>query len=112
MNEKQRTSAQNRALHKLLQDVATELLSQGIERKTIVDDLDTYTCPIDAAFMKEVWRAIQYTQTGKHSTTELDSKEIDRVYETFNRFLAENYGVHVPFPSMESMTLAWYDSQR
>lgn len=104
----QRTNRQSRALHKLFDEIANEMLAQGIERKTVVEDLDTYSCPIDGAFMKEVWRAIQFTQTGKHSTTELTTDEVNKVYETFNRFLSDNYGVHVPFPSIEELTLAYY----
>ena len=105
--EKRRTTSQNRALHKYFEDVATELLSQGIERKTVMDDLEGYSVPVDASFMKEVWRAIQFTQMGKKSTTELETHEVNKVFETFNRFLAENYAVHCPFPSMESLTLAY-----
>lgn len=88
------------------------MLAQGIERKTVMLDLGEYSCPIDEAFMKEVWRAIQFTQTGKRSTTELETDEVNRVYETFNRFLADNYGVHCPFPSMEMLTLAHIESQQ
>jgi len=106
----QRSLSQNKAIHKLFTDVATEMLAQGIERKTVVQDLDTYTCPIDAGFMKEVWRSIQFTQTGKLSTTKLEKAEIDKVYDTFNRFLGENYGIHVGFPSVDSLMLAQLDS--
>jgi hypothetical protein len=110
--EKQRTPNQNKAIHKLFTDVAIEMLAQGIERKTVVQDLDTYTCPIDAGFMKEVWRSIQYTQTGKISTTQLEKAEIDKVYDTFNRFLSDSYGVHVGFPSMEALMLAEVESNK
>lgn len=105
-----RTTSQNKAIHKLFTDVATEMLAQGIERKTVVEDLGSYTVPIDAAFMKEVWRSIQYTQTGKMSTTQLETAEVDKVYETFNRFLADNYGIHVPFPNMLDLFRAYEDS--
>lgn len=110
MEKPQRTANQNKALHKLFGEVADEMLAQGIERKTVMLDLGGYSCPIDAAFMKEVWRAIQFTQTGKYSTTKLTTDEVNRVYETFNRFLADEYGVHVPFPSMEMLTLAYEES--
>ena len=106
--EKQRTISQNKSLHKMFDEVARAMLEQGIERKTVVQDLDTFSCPIDAAFIKEVWRAIMFTQTGKQSTTEMTTSEIDKVYDTFNLFLGENYGVHIPFPSFEAMTLAEY----
>lgn len=106
-----RTNQQSRALHKAFKELADLMLEQGIERKTVVEDLDTYTCPIDEAFMKEVWRAIMFTQTGKLSTTQLETVEVNRVYETFNRFLADQYAISIPFPSMEALSLAFYDSE-
>lgn len=105
--EKKRTLTQNKALHKLFAEVAKELLDQGIERKTVLNALEGYSVPVDEAFMKEVWRAIQFTQTGKKSTTQLNTDELDRVYETFNRFLSEEYNVYVPFPSMDALASAY-----
>lgn len=109
--EKQRTISQNKSLHKLLSEVANEMLAQGIERKTVIEDLEGYSCPIDSAFLKEVWRMIQFTQTGKISTTELTTSEVNKVYDTFNLFLGENYGIHLSWPSYESMDLAYYENQ-
>lgn len=96
-------------MHKMFGEIANELLNAGVERKTIVEDLDSYSVPIDPAFVKEIWRAIQYSQTLKTSTTELTTAEIDRVYETFNRFIADNYAIHIPFPSMEALADAFMD---
>ena len=101
--ERRRTIQQNKCIHKMFSEVARELLNAGIERKTIVEDLDSFSVPIDDAFVKEIWRAIMFTQTGKQSTTEMTTSEIDKVYDTFNLFLGENYGIHIPFPSMESL---------
>lgn len=112
LTEKQRSNSQNKAIHKLFGEVANEMLNKGIERRTVVQDLDSYSCPIDANFVKEIWRAIQFTQIGKQSTTELTSTEIDKVYETFNRFLAENYAIHVPFPSIEALALSYLDNEQ
>jgi hypothetical protein len=101
--EKTRTTAQNKSLHKLFADVAAEMLALGIERRTVMRDLKGYDCPIDEAFLKEVWRSIQYTQTGKISTTQLTTSEIQKVYDTFNKFLGEFYHLHLPWPSYEAM---------
>ena len=110
--DKQRTNSQNKSLHKLFEDVSREMLNQGIERRTVTNDLEGYSCPIDAAFIKEVWRAIMYTQTGLKSTTQLSTGQIDKVYDTFNRFLGDEYGIHVGFPSVEALAMAFYDSQQ
>ena len=100
----------NKSLHLLFGQVANELLARGIERRTIMNDLQGYSCPIDAGFMKEVWRAIMYTQTGLKSTTEATNAQIKTVYETFQKFLAENYNLEAEWPSIESLYAAeWYD---
>ena len=67
----QRSTAQNKAIHKLFEDVSREMLNQGIERRTVIEDMGDTSCPIDAAFIKDVWKAIMYTQTGKKSTISL-----------------------------------------
>lgn len=102
-HDSQRSVKMNNSLHLLFDQVAAELLAKGIERRTVMLDLEGYSCPVDPAFMKEVWRTIQFTQTGKMSTTQLTNAEMSRVYETFQRFLAENYGVHCPWPSLEAL---------
>ena len=109
---KLRTATQNKAIHKLFGEVANEMLDQGIERRTVIEDLEGYTCPIDAGFVKEVWRAIMYTQTGLQSTTQLSTAQIDKVYDTFNLFLSETYGIHVPFPSIDALALAYLDNEK
>ena len=109
-SESKRSAQMNKSLHLLFGQVANELLARGIERRTIMNDLQGYSCPIDAGFMKEVWRAIMYTQTGLKSTTEATNAQIKTVYETFQKFLAENYNLEAEWPSIESLYAAeWYD---
>ena len=112
METKIRTATQNKAIHKLFGEVANEMLDQGIERRTVIEDLGDTGCPIDAGFVKEVWRAIMYTQTGLQSTTQLSTAQIDKVYDTFNLFLSETYGIHVPFPSIDALALAYLDNEK
>jgi hypothetical protein len=110
---KLRTNKQSRSIHKMFSELAREALERGIERKTVINSLEGYSCPLDEAFIKEVWRAIMFTQTGKKSTTEITTSEIDKVYETFNRFWGENFGISCPFPSIEALYQAeWYDNQK
>lgn len=103
MTETKRSTRMNASLHVLFEQVATEMLAQGIERRTVLNDLKGYSCPIDALFLKEVWRAIMYTQTGLKSTTELSNAQMKTVYDTFQRFLAENYHLEAPWPSLETL---------
>ena len=111
--EQKRTIKQSRSIHQMFAEIAREALERGIERKTVMESMVGYSCPLDEAFIKEVWRAIMFTQTGKISTTEMTTAEIDRVYETFNRFWGESFSIHVPFPSFSSlMAHEWYDEQK
>ena len=94
--EKQRTLQQNKALHLLFEMLAEELNEKGLDmRKTLKPSKD---------MVKEyIWRPIQKAQLGKKSTTERTTKDIDKVFETINRFLGEKHKVHVPFPSIEEV---------
>lgn len=102
MTEKQRTLQQNKALHLWFQLVADELNGAGLDMKKVLKpsvdiEWNKYT-------IKEyLWRPVQYAQLHKKSTTRLNKNDLDKVYETLNRFLGEKFGVHVEFPSIESI---------
>ncbi len=49
-----------------------------------------------------LWRPIQKLQLRKKSTTELNTKDIDLIFDTLNRFLAEK-GIEQAFPSIEEI---------
>ena len=99
---KKRTLTQNRALHLLFQQWADELNGAGYDiRKTLKPSVDI---PWSAYTIKEhLWRPIMKTYTDKNSTTELNSKEIDEIFDIVNRHLGKRFGLHVPFPSLDSL---------
>ena len=102
---KQRTLKQNKALHVYYSELATLLNESGLDmRKTLKADI---SIPWDSKTVKEyLWRPIQEAQLGKKSTTDLEIKEIDKVYNTLNRHLGDSFGLTVPFPSFEGLLLA------
>lgn len=102
MENKTRTSRQNRALHLLFDHLAKELSGAGLDmRKTLKEGVEI---PWSGSTVKEyLWRPIQQAQLQKKSTTDLTTKEIDAVFETINRHLGERFGLHVDFPSIESL---------
>lgn len=57
-------------------------------------------------FKELLWRRIQKKKTGKKSSADLESGELQIVWEETNRFLGQEFGVHSPFPSLEAMTEA------
>ena len=107
-----RSSQVNKAMHKLFSDIAGELLDKGVERRTVINDLQGYSCPIDAAFIKEIWRSIMFTMTGKTSTTQMTNQEAQKCYDVLNRFLGEEYAVHLPWPSIDALALAYLDNEK
>lgn len=100
MNET-RTLIQNRAIHKLFELVAGELNDAGYTVKAVLEknDIDVNW---DAKLVKSIlWKRIMQVQLKKGKTRNLTTKEVDEVYETFNRFLGEKLFLHIPFPSEE-----------
>lgn len=98
-----RTERQSRALHLFFEMLALALNESGNDMKKVLKP------HVDIPWSKEtvkeyLWKPMQEAQLMKKSTTELDRKEIDKVYETLNRYLGENTGVFVAFPSEESLT--------
>lgn len=109
----QRTISQNKALHKLFGDISSYCVETGIDTKTVTSALTDYPTPVSPQFVKETWRAMQVAITGKQSTTELERKEIDQVYDVFNKFWSELTGEHFAFPSYDSLALqALLDSEK
>ncbi len=109
INMETRTVRQNKALHKLFGDISNYCVETGIDQKTVVNKLEAYQCPTSPQFVKETWRAMQVAITGKRSTKDLYRKEIDQVYDVFNKFWSEITGEHFPFPSIEQILLMQLD---
>lgn len=106
--EKQRSIQQNKSLHKALTEIANDLQTQGIERRTIISNLQGYEAPITMEFLKEVYKTICYTMYGKTSTTDLTTKQMMDSWEVFSKFIAENYGVEYYWPSAEAQAFEEY----
>jgi hypothetical protein len=99
---KQRTPRQNKALHLYFTHLAAALTASGLDmRRTLKPEIDI---PWSTETVKEyLFRPIMQAQLGKKSTTELSTKEIDDVFDTLNKHLGEKFGLHVEFPSLESI---------
>lgn len=101
-SSKLRTIRQNKALHLFFQKLADELNFSGLDMKKVLKpEIDI---PWDTVTVKEyLWRPIQEAQLRKKSTTQLTTKEIDKVFETINRHIGEKFGVHIAFPSIQDL---------
>ena len=103
-SEKPRTLKQNRALHLMFTQLAQDLNDSGLDmRKTLKPGIDI---PWSGKTIKEyLWRPIMKAQLGKESTTEMTTKDIDRVFETIARHLGLKFGIQLEFPSIESLMM-------
>ena len=96
----QRTSQQNKALHKYCELLAEALNEAGYDmKKTLKPEIDI---PWNKDTVKEyIWKPVQKALIGKESTTEMTKLDPGQVYEVLNRHISEKFGVFVPFPSEE-----------
>jgi hypothetical protein len=97
-----RTLQQNKALHKFFEMLSADLNYSGLDMKrTLKPSIDI---PWTAITVKNyLWKPIQDAMLEKVSTTELTTKEVNSVYETLIRHLAEKFGITTPFPNIEEI---------
>jgi hypothetical protein len=103
-----RTNQQNRALHLWFDMVAEALNDAGYDmRKTLKPGVEI---PWTKETIKDyLWRPVQMEYLRKRSTTELSTKDIDKVYDILNRHLVK-FGIHTPFPSLDE--LIWRENSK
>jgi len=102
--EKQRTLTQNRALHLMFEHLALELSEAGLDmKKTLKPEVDI---PWEKESVKTwLWKPLQMALLGKESTTELTTKDIDKVMNVLTRHLGTKFGVEIMFPSIETIMM-------
>ncbi len=97
-----RTTKQNKSLHLYFRLLAEALNEAGLDMKKVLKP--TIDISWNERSVKEyIWRPIQNAQVIKKSTTELNTDEINKIWEVINRHLSEKFGIYVPFPSEEEL---------
>lgn len=92
---KQRTSAQNRAIHKYCQMVADDMNAAGYDAQQVI----SLPIQLTGAIVKDqIFRPIMLALQEKESTTELETKDVNQVVENMQRALAQKFGITTPFP--------------
>jgi len=97
--DKQRTDLQNKSLHKYCSLLSDKLIEGGITYKKfleIMDEVDNSPETVKAVFRE--YGRIKY---GKISTADLTTKEIQYIYEEFNRNTSK-IGIHIAWPSRDN----------
>ena len=99
-----RTPKQNAALHKYLRLLAEALDGAGYDMRTLVK---IPIRPTPENVKESLWRPVQQAlYPDIESTTELDTKQVNDVYEVLDRATGEKLGIHVDFPCEESLSEA------
>jgi hypothetical protein len=98
-----RTGVQNNSIHLGLQLLADGLNAAGLDMKKVLKQEVDIPWTMDSCktfLFKPIMKALY----GKESTTELDKVgEIDEVWDTMMRFLAQKFNFeHIPFPSEDN----------
>ena len=97
----QRTTTQNASLHKYFEIIAKQLADSGQDMRLlvkipIIPTKENVKADLFKPFMTKHYPDIK-------STTELDTKQMQFLYEVFNAALSERLGVGADWPSEESM---------
>lgn len=97
-----RTNQQNKAIHKLFTQLATELNTLGLDARLILKP--TYQIWWTPEMIKrDLWKPLQKVMLNKESTTELTTAEVSKVYEQLAKIIGEKHGVSIDFPSAEAL---------
>ena len=90
-----RTPQQNKAMHVYFEEVANELNESGLSVQAFLKDFEI---DYSKEMIKSLWRHIAKKKFGIDSTADLTTKQLQDVFEEFNRQLSK-HGLHIPFPS-------------
>lgn len=102
MNEKQRSLAQNRSLHKWCDELAQEANAHGVSYKAVVENLS-----VDWTLesVKSIIHAIGKSMYEKTSTADFTTTELTNVCKEVDKLFLEQ-GINILFPSFESKNLS------
>lgn len=100
--KKQRTSRQNRSLHLLFKQLADQFNETGKDVQTVLSK--PVSIPWNETLVKElIFRPVMKVITGKKSTAELTTVEIDKCFEILSKHLGETLGLEIEWPSIETL---------
>jgi hypothetical protein len=98
------TGRQFRAIHVYFDKVADMLNEAGLDMRAVLKP------EVDIPWSKEtvkeyMWKPIQKIAVGEESSKDILQEDVDKVFNIMNRHLAK-FGIHQPFPSIESIVMA------
>lgn len=101
MTDKQRTNAQNRALHLWCKMLSKLLNDSGMDMRTFLKEEIDIPWDEDGRMVKEhIWKPLQEVMLDIESTADAETPDYNKVYEVLVRHLADKKGlVAPPWPS-------------
>jgi len=97
--EKQRTIRQNSAIHKGCQQIADVLVENNITLNKVIQNLEVRP---SMNSIKDIFRSIAKAKYGIDSTADLQTNQVDAVWEDLVKAISETTGIFIPFPSQEN----------
>lgn len=101
---KARTIKQNNCIHKYCDQLSKAYNEAGLDKLVVLEQQLSVDWSMQGV-KDDQWRSVQVAMGLPESTTKLAPKEVSAVYETLNRHTSTNFGIHVPWPSLESQRI-------
>ena len=99
---KTRTSLQNRSAHLYHTQVANAFNEAGLDIKLVLSKELEH--PWNGILVKElIWRKVQISMYGKNSSKQLTTVEQMEVFEVINRYIGQEFGIHVAWPCIDTL---------
>lgn len=96
------TTAQHAAIWVFCDHVAYHLAGHGVTLRSLVGSMKNAEIELGREAIKYLmWQPIQEALFKTTSLSQLKADQVSRIYDHINRFLVEQHGIHVPFPSKE-----------
>jgi len=100
--EQAKTRQQEKSYHVLFSQIANYCMEHGIPMKLVLDHMNQYQMDVDTQAVKNTWKCILKSKTGKTSTTQQTKEDVKIVQEEFGRLWGEITGVAFDWPSIEN----------
>lgn len=106
LSSSQRTHQQNKAIHLGCQQIANYLVENNITLQEAFNNLEIRPT---MESIKGIFRQIAHAKYGVESTRDLETKQVDEVWEDLTKALSESTGVYFDFPSQSSEALEYLE---
>lgn len=107
-----KTRQMEKSYHLLFKQIADHCVAHGIPMKLVVERMNQYQMDVDAQSVKNTWKTILKSKTGKTSTTEQTKEDVKIVQEEFGRLWGEITGETFDWPAIETQMRNQLDNDK